>query len=248
MATGASVNMSGSGVLDPRILHTNDAEFTGLMNMSNPTSTTTTVDQNPYISEARQDLKSYMGQLPGNVDLAARDTMERARNQAEGIRQQTMGDIAKSGAGLRSGAAQLKLSSATQQQADAMKQANTTMGIQGREQYGNLLSQQAGLAGTAAGHQATMTGMQNQLLQTQQQANEAKARLELEQNRLELAREELKNKTELERQRMAMDAAAKGIGAVTGTQSTVASMSGGLGVRSPYQGNISAGGTYSRWL
>jgi len=229
MAAGATTpNMSGSGALDPRIFNTSDAQYSALTNPGATSSISTSVDKNPDIAGAQADLKNYMGGLASNQDFAAQTAMQRARDQAEGLNKATMGNIARTGAGINTGAALLSLGKVQDQQARAMQEANTTMGIAGREQYGNLLGQQAGLAGLSAGNQVSMTGMQNQLLQTQMQQQQAQAQLAMQQQQLEMERERLKQQTEMEKMRLAQQAAIAGIGSTTGSQPTVARLGGGL--------------------
>lgn len=242
MATGASVNMSGSGVLDPRIRKVNDAEFPGIMNMTGGDRATTSIstDQNPSITEAQGDYRKYMGELPGNIDFAARKSAEQMRDLTEGIRKSTMGNIAKTGAGLQSGAALLSLGKVDAEAARAAQDASTKMLMQGREQYGNLLAQKAGLAGTAASNQVSMTGMQNELLRTQQAQQQAQAQLAMQQQQLELEKERLRQQVELDKLKLAQQAAIAGVGQ---TGAAVGSgPGGGLQPFSPYTQNRSASG------
>lgn len=225
-------NLSGSQATDPREIN----YTTG----GDRATTSISTDQNPSITEAQGDYRKYMGELAGNQDFAARDTMQRARDQAEGVRQSAMGNIARTGAGLQSGAALLQLGKAQDQATRAMQEANTTMGIQGREQYGNLLAQKAGLAGTAAGNQVSMTGMQNELLRTQQAQQQAQAQLAMQQQQLELEKERLRQQVELDKLKLSQQAAIAGVGQ---TGAAVGSgPGGGLQTFNPYTQNRSASG------
>jgi hypothetical protein len=226
-AKSTSPNMSGSGVLDPRLAGMGVLDAAHVLGTGQTSGISTSVDKNPDIAGAQADLKNYMGQLYQNTDKSAIDTMNRVRDQAEGLTKTTMGNIARTGAGINTGAALLSLGKVQDQQARAMQEANTTMGNAGREQYGGLLAQQAGLAGAAAGNQVSMTGMQNQLLQTQMQQQQAQAQLAMQQQQLEMEKERLKQQTEMEKMRLAQNAAIAGIGSTTGTQPTVAKGLGG---------------------